>query len=418
MHAKGLSLVLAGELGSPHFRRWCGQLRDAGLDVHLVHTGSAPPASLEGYEDFTLYLPSIPPGASNSALGMLGGWAQHPRWTPRGFVYQALRALGLVPGERSTVWLSLLLLFLRPRLVHSHGLNVNWQNHLLPVREALLRLPSSWRPAWLYSSWGSDLDFFPRFRKEQARGIEETLPHVDVLVTECDRDHLLARRFGFRGFFWGKLPMFGGMTTSDLALPRTPPAVRRLILVKGRDDTDPLEDGGDPVGRARFALDALEGLGERLAGWRVIVLQASPSMQRRVAALAATNLDIRAPEQLPSYRDVLALYAEARVFIAVTVNDGLPSALCEAFALGAFPIHSDLPSVAEWITSGQNGFLVPVDDPRAIGKALWRAMEDDALVADAAVHNRDLVLRHLEYRVVRQRVLGLYHDVAAMGRKP
>ncbi|EFL50816.1 glycosyl transferase group 1 [Solidesulfovibrio fructosivorans JJ]] len=415
--ARGLCLVLAGELGSPHFRRWCNQLRDADLDVRLVHTGAAPPASLAGYEDCVLYLPRIPADAPDHALGMFGGWGRRPWWTPRGFLYRALRLLGLVPSGRSTLWLSLLLLFLRPRLVHSHGLNVNWQNHLLPVRKALSRLPASRRPPWIYSSWGTDLDFFPRFRKDQAQGIQDTLPHVDVLVTECDRDRDLAREFGFRGLFWGKLPMFGGMTESELSLPQAPAAARRLILVKGRDNTLPLEKGGDPVGRARFALDALESLGDRLKGWRVVVLQASPSIRPRAKALAAGGMDIRAPGRL-SYEKVLALYAQARIFMAVTVNDGLPSSLCEAFGLGAFPIYSDLPSVAEWIRPGENGFLIPADDPQAIKDALSRAMEDDALVTAAAVYNRELVRQRLEYGAVRQRVLALYHDVAALRRNP
>jgi glycosyltransferase involved in cell wall biosynthesis len=83
------------------------------------------------------------------------------------------------------------------------------------------------------------------------------------------------------------------------------------------------------------------------------------------------------------------------VYLAATLSDGASSSLFEAMACRSFPIVSDIPANAEWISDGVNGLLVKADDPRGIADALERALRDQDLRARAAEHNREIVASKL-----------------------
>ena len=124
---------------------------------------------------------------------------------------------------------------------------------------------------------------------------------------------------------------------------------------------------------------------KELDGYTVAICQAQNAVKTCAARLVQTyGLNI---EVLPrvEYSTILKHMASSRIFMALTVNDGLPSMLCEAMGLGAFPVHSRIESVEEWVTDGDNGLLVPAEDPQATAQALRRALLDDALVGQAMI---------------------------------
>lgn len=393
-------ILIAGALESPHFRRWCTQLPGMPFEFHLLATCSDDPSLKDRYPDFIVHMPEQAP------VGLRPLPAR---------MFSRLRRMCGIPGKeraddvRRVDFFKRTLEKVRPHVLHSHGLNVNWQNQMELLHKARLASKEAGNSIWLYTSWGTDLDFFSKIYPEQDAVIRRILPDIAMLVTECDRDRRLAYEFGFRGSFWGTLPMFGGVDERLLRDDAVLPSERRLILVKGRDNQEK-KGLDDPVGRARFILDVLEREQTLLAGYEIVVLQATPSIAERVAALAERGMAIFAPRYFASYNDVLLLFLRARAFLAMTVNDGLPSSLCEAMAAGAVPVHSNLESVAEWITDGENGILTQPDDVDAIAAALRAVIEDDAFVMRAAALNRVIVRERLLFADVREQVRRLYGD--------
>jgi glycosyltransferase involved in cell wall biosynthesis len=147
----------------------------------------------------------------------------------------------------------------------------------------------------------------------------------------------------------------------------------------------------------------------------VAVLQATETVAARIPVLSATTgLDIRAMPRM-EYGDLMRLIGSARAMVSLTVNDGLPSILVEAMALGALPLHSDLDPVREWVRDGENGLLLPPEDADTVARALVRAVEDDALVDRAAQENERLVRQRLDYADVRRRAIEMYERVAGGG---
>jgi glycosyltransferase involved in cell wall biosynthesis len=218
---------------------------------------------------------------------------------------------------------------------------------------------------------------------------------------------------GFDGESVGVFPAFGGVAWEDIKGLRQEGTIssRRTILLKGRH----LDDR---VGRAMTAMDALERCQDLLTGYRIAISQASPAVAKKANTLNSTTaLNIQVLPHL-RYDNLLRIVGQSRAMLALTVNDGLPSILVEAMSLGAFPIHSDLEPIREWIRDGENGLLVPAEDPQAVAHALRRALKDDGLVDRAAKINARLVRDRLSEAVVRPRVIEMYEHVAEQGRVP
>lgn len=298
-----------------------------------------------------------------------------------------------------------------PDVIHLLGLGVNWTDQsatLMRVRERLGgRLPCP----LLYSTWGTDLDFFAAM-DEWHLPAKRLLAAVDGMITECDRDLRLAEDFGFRGRYMGKLPAFGG-TDMNVVKPFQmdgDPSARRLIVVKGRDHQAPLPMR-DPVGRAMTILKAIERCSGDLCGYRVVIVQADKLVEHEAKMLATlTGVDVHVMHRLP-YEDLLRIMGAARAAVAMTVNDGLPSFLVEAMSLGALPVHSDLEPIREWIDDGVNGLLAPPEDVGAVAEALVRAVSDDALVNKAAQHNERQIRESLDAESVREQAVQIYEKI-------
>lgn len=79
------------------------------------------------------------------------------------------------------------------------------------------------------------------------------------------------------------------------------------------------------------------------------------------------------------------------LYLSATRSDGTSISLLEAMACGTFPIVSDIPANQAWITSGTNGFLVPLDRPDLFARRILEAFESPQLMSSARPTNWDIV---------------------------
>jgi glycosyltransferase involved in cell wall biosynthesis len=89
----------------------------------------------------------------------------------------------------------------------------------------------------------------------------------------------------------------------------------------------------------------------------------------------------------------------ASVYVSTSRSDSTSVSLLEAMACGAPPVVTDLAANREWIEQGENGLIVPSDDPGALAAAVIRMIEDSGFAASA---------REKNFRVVKER--GLWRD--------
>ena len=115
--------------------------------------------------------------------------------------------------------------------------------------------------------------------------------------------------------------------------------------------------------------------------------------------------------QVPN-ETVLAEMAKHRFFVMPSVREGFGIVYLEAMANGCVTIGTEGEGIADLIVSGENGFLVPPDDPEAIVGIVERCLENpDAAEAIAERGRRDA--RGLTWERNARQYVELFEEVCS-----
>lgn len=112
-------------------------------------------------------------------------------------------------------------------------------------------------------------------------------------------------------------------------------------------------------------------------------------------------------------QELLEAYQRARVIIAPSRAEGLPMVLFESQWLGIPAVASEVGGIPELITHGENGFLVPPDDPAATADAWRRLLEDDALRRSMGARASALARDRFAPKAMADAYQRVYEDVGA-----
>lgn len=396
MNRRLVKVLFIAEIASPHAARWIHLTVGAEVQSAVFQATCGP---TEMCEDLRSYL-----GAVYTPKPITGLRNQKSLFSEARPLDTLVEREGVYPQLYADFLLKAVEEF-KPDFIHVLGLCVNFRNSTRVLMRAKAALGNRCPPI-MYSSWGADLDYFPKQEPTEVPYIEEFLRDTDFHITECQRDVRLAREMGFRGRVLATLPANGGMEDSLLEeAKKRGDGDREWILLKGRDQKD-----GDPIGRAMEALEALERASADLGKFKIGLLQASKTIhvKKRAEELARrTGLEVYVLPYISTaelYEKLLRSY----LFIANTINDGLPLSLVEAMTLGAVPIHSDLESIRDYVVSGENGFLVAWDDVDGMAKKLREAARNPIWVEKARRRNFALVKKRLLRSVVRRKMTKAY----------
>ena len=80
-----------------------------------------------------------------------------------------------------------------------------------------------------------------------------------------------------------------------------------------------------------------------------------------------------------NHEEMPKLLSQADIYISTSLDDGTSVSLLEAMASGAFPVVTDIPSNREWISDGENGFLVSLDEERFLAEKIVEAIRNQDL---------------------------------------
>ncbi|MEL6168263.1 MAG: glycosyltransferase [Pseudomonadota bacterium] len=176
-----------------------------------------------------------------------------------------------------------------------------------------------------------------------------------------------------------------------VALPCAP---RNLVVAIGRLAP---QKGFDVL------LDAFAGGND--AGRHLMIL--GEGHQRAALLRRAKELGIADRLHLPGYvANPYAILGRAAVYVLSSRYEGMPNGLLDALASGCRVVSTDCPTgPREILRSPEDGILVPVEDARALGRAI------DAAVAQGRTGRPDALLR----RYAPGRIQDCYLD-AILGR--
>jgi glycosyltransferase involved in cell wall biosynthesis len=237
---------------------------------------------------------------------------------------------------------------------------------------------TSLKTPFIATNYGSDIYWFQRFPKHLAK-IKKLLARANRYSAECNRDVQLAKKYGFNGEVMPVFPNAGGFTKEQLSRPLTPTAERKVIAIKGYEGW---------VGRASVAVEALYSLTQELADYKIIFYSCNAKtihLVKKLKRKTGLNLEWHGKGEL-AHSAMLDLFASARIYVGISLSDGISTSLLEAMAMGAIPVQSTTACIDEWLSDRYDVRLSPEPDPRALADALAEicnpSYESEALAND------------------------------------
>jgi glycosyltransferase involved in cell wall biosynthesis len=253
------------------------------------------------------------------------------------------------------------------------------------------------------SNWGSDIYWFRQFRNHRRR-IASLLRIATHYSAECHRDVKMAVELGFEGTFLPIIPNAGGLAVEEILKPAIPPSRRKLVLVKGYTGF---------VGQALVALRVIRDARNVLDDYEVVIYSASHKARLYGAFLRSRyRLKIRLLRPGVDHADILNLFRAARVYLGVSLSDGISTSLLEAMATGCFPIQTNTSCGNEWITD-DSGVLLSPDDHAGLVAAVRMALTNDDHVEAAAIKNRAIAIDRATAEKISGVARAAYHQIVS-----
>jgi glycosyltransferase involved in cell wall biosynthesis len=111
--------------------------------------------------------------------------------------------------------------------------------------------------------------------------------------------------------------------------------------------------------------------------------------------------------------DMPAVYAGSQVVVLPSLGEGVPTTLLEAAACGRPIVASDVPGCRAIVTPGENGLLVPPNDPQALAQALATLLADPALRGRMGAGGRQAILAKFTIEQINAATLAVYRTLVA-----
>jgi glycosyltransferase involved in cell wall biosynthesis len=107
--------------------------------------------------------------------------------------------------------------------------------------------------------------------------------------------------------------------------------------------------------------------------------------------------------------DMTSIYAQSHlVVLPTTYYEGLPRSLLEGAACSRPLVATDIPGCREIVLDGENGFLVPPHDPKAIAEAIRKLIVNPELRREMGLKSRSIVLEHFSAKNINSQTIEVY----------
>ncbi len=247
------------------------------------------------------------------------------------------------------------------------------------------------------TNWGSDIFWFQQFPKHREK-LSKLLSISDRYSCECHRDVELAKELGFKGEVLPVAPNAGGFTKEILNQPLVPLANRNVIAIKGYHGW---------VGRAKVALQALEMIATEISKYSVVVYSANATTVRfakKVARRTSLKIQVHGKGKL-SHSQVLDLFSQAKVYVGLSLSDGISTSLLEAMAMGAIPVQTSTACCDEWFSD--TGVAISEISSSRVAEAIIRGLELASNQSNAD-RNKAVIIEKADSQKISQASLRFY----------
>ena len=401
-------ILVLSDPASIHANRFILLLQQAGYDVRLFPADNIYYLE-EHLENIKIYSPPIAIIPSGSIRYISTNGRKISKF--RTLIIKYLNSIKIVNflfyknKNRRTKQLTKVIKFWNPNLIISQKLQND--GYLASSAKSNFLKRNLKFPAWLHFCWGTDIEFFgknPLYADLHLPMITSALAKCDYFLADSQRDVLQAKSYGFNGKNLGFMLAPGGFIKSVIELrDLTPSKSRKIILIKGRE--------GGLVGRAKNIIEALKIIAPHLAGYDIRFIMVTQEARVHIRDLSEKyNLNCQILDRT-SYSKLIELFCESLLAISASDIDGTPGFLLESIAFGAFPIHSRMSSINEWIVHGKNGLTFDVNNINEISECILYALSNQKMLDTAFEINRVLAIQKISREKISTELTNILSNI-------
>jgi glycosyltransferase involved in cell wall biosynthesis len=285
---------------------------------------------------------------------------------------------------------------IRPDLVHAGWVQSTGYAAALSGVHPLFLMP-----------WGSDILVWPARSWRDRRKARIALRAADAIA--CDAEIVKQRIMELSGVAADRVSVFPWGVDLDRfhpapAAPSRPPTVVMTRQMR------------DPYGVLDFA-GAFPALRATVPEARLLLV--GDGVQRpEVEAVLRPLGDCWRIAGAVDNAAMPGLLGSGDVYASNSTTDGTSVSLLEAMACALPVVVTDLPANREWITEGENGFLVPVGDAPAMTDRIAHLLADPALRKTMGARNLAIARERADWKINARKMLEGYEAAVAHHRKP
>jgi glycosyltransferase involved in cell wall biosynthesis len=141
------------------------------------------------------------------------------------------------------------------------------------------------------------------------------------------------------------------------------------------------------------------------------VIAGDGPLRKRLVDMSSRLRVCHAVEFLGNRADVDEILRKSDVFVRPSLSEGLPLTVLEAMSCGLPVVATPIAGVPEVVKHGENGFLVPPSDPRALADAIISLFEDPVRAHDMGLRGRRMVEGHYSWDLTTEQTLRVYREI-------
>jgi glycosyltransferase involved in cell wall biosynthesis len=109
--------------------------------------------------------------------------------------------------------------------------------------------------------------------------------------------------------------------------------------------------------------------------------------------------------------NMVDVFAKSNIICLPSYREGMPRVLIEAAACGRPVVTTDVPGCREIVRDGENGYLVPARDAKALAVGLRRLIENPSIRHHMSIKSREIAEAEFSARSLMERLLNVYSEL-------
>ncbi|MHB8104031.1 MAG: glycosyltransferase [Dehalococcoidales bacterium] len=287
---------------------------------------------------------------------------------------------------------------IRPDVVDAHFV----------IDNGLLAACSGFHP-FIATGWGSDIMFFP-WRNFLWKSIATfVLKRADRIF--CNSDYMGRRMLSLGAKPDKVFRINHGADIAKFGQHRRDESIKEKLGVAGHPVVISMRHL-KPLYNVEMLIKAVPLVLERAPQTRFILAsdgELRGSLEQLAAALGVSD-SVKFIGYVP-HDDIPGYLATSEIYVSTSRSDSSSQGMQEAMASGLAPIVTELPDNHEWITDGENGFIVPQDDHKTLAEKIVTLINNPKMREEFGKKSRQKIEDIDDYIKEMGKVEKLYEDL-------